>query len=208
MCKNCPDKFGLLRKIEDVNSADSPASSSCVPPPSGRDSVNFELVIIVCWDNCDVLMPPISIASNPTPASSHPSRIQASESKLRNSSASNQRQTSTLASSHPPRIQASESKLRISIASNLHSGFVASKLRNPSFDLRLHQTSTPASSHEHRIQASEPRVRASESKLRISIASNLTDIASKLRNRRIQTSASSQLMHPQRHRLRVVYIYR
>ena len=197
MCKNCPDKFCLLRKIEDLNSADSPASSSCAPPTSERDSVNFELVIIVCWDNCVVFMPPISIASNPTPTSSHPPRIQASESKLRNSSASNQRQTSTLASLHPPSVQASESKLRISIASNLHSGFVASKLRNPSFEFRLHQTSTPASIHEHSIQASEsnlklptmsasnkgqtstqaslhpPRVQALESKLRISIASNL-----------------------------------
>ena len=110
---------------------------------------------------------PISIASNPTPTSSHPPRIQASESKLRNSSASNQRQTSTLASSHPPRVHASESKLRISITSNLHSGSVASKLRNPSFDLRLHQTSTPASSHEHRIQASESNL-----KLRTLSASN------------------------------------
>ena len=49
-------------------------------------------------------------------------------------------------------IQASESKLRISAASNLQSGFVAStstksKLRNPSFEFRPHQTSKPASSH-------------------------------------------------------------
>ena len=64
--------------------------------------------------------------------------------------------TSTLASSHAlPRNPRSESKLRISIASNLHSGFVASKLRNPSFEFRLHQTSKPASSYKHSIQASE-----------------------------------------------------
>ena len=34
-------------------------------------------------------------------------------------------------------------------------GFVASKLRNPSLELRLHQTSMPASSHQHSIQALE-----------------------------------------------------
>ena len=52
-------------------------------------------------------------------------------------------------------IQASESKLRISAASNLPAGFVEftsteSRLRNPSFEFRphhCHQTSKPASSH-------------------------------------------------------------
>ena len=153
MCKNCPDKFCLLRKIEDLNSADSPASSSCAPPTSERDSVNFELVIIVCWDNCVVFMPPISIASNPTPTSSHPPRIQASESKLRNSSASNQRQTSTLASSHPPSVQASES----------------------SFEFRSHQTSTLASSRpSFGIQASNfDRIKPPRRLRHMNIASKL-----------------------------------
>ena len=58
MCKYCPDKFCLLRKFEDLHSPHSPASSSCAPPPSKRDSVYFELVIIVCWDHCVVYLPP------------------------------------------------------------------------------------------------------------------------------------------------------
>ena len=74
---------------------------------------------------------------------------------IRTSAASNQGHTSTPASSHPLRVQASESKLRISIASNIHAGFVASKLRSPSFEFRSHQTSTLASSHpSFGIQAS------------------------------------------------------
>ena len=68
---------------------------------------------------------------------------------------------------HVHEIQASESKLRISAASNLQAGFVAStstesklrnpsfgflphqtsKLRNPCFQFRRHLTYTPASSH-------------------------------------------------------------
>ena len=58
MCKYCPDKFCLLRKFEDLRSPHSSASSSCAPPPSKRDSVYFELVIIVCWDHCVIYLPP------------------------------------------------------------------------------------------------------------------------------------------------------
>ena len=64
----------------------------------------------------------------------------------------NQNLNATFVASTFQGIQASESKLRISAASNLQSGFVAStstksKLRNPSFEFRPHQTSKPASSH-------------------------------------------------------------
>ena len=82
--------------------------------------------------------------------------IQASESKLRISAASNLPAgfvASTSSVVHG--IQASESKLRISassLSSNLQAGFVAStstesKLRNPCFQFRRHRTYTPASSH-------------------------------------------------------------
>ena len=94
------------------------------------------------------IKPPIRLRSI------HVHEIQASESKLRISAASNLPAgfvASTSSVVHG--IQASESKLRISassLSSNLQAGFVAStstesKLRNPCFRFRRHRNYTPAS---------------------------------------------------------------
>ena len=82
--------------------------------------------------------------------------------------------TSALASSDAFPILDLESKIgiqasnfdRIKPPRRLRRIHFASKLRNPTFELRPHQTSTPASSHP-------PRIQASKSKLRTSITSNL-----------------------------------
>ena len=79
-----------------------------------------------------------------TPASSHPPRIQASESKLRTSITSNLH-SGFVTSLHPPRIQASGSKLRTLVASNLHATLVAST-SHPSFGI---QARTSAASNLH-----------------------------------------------------------
>ena len=82
--------------------------------------------------------------------------------------------TSALASSDAFPILDLESKIgiqasnfdRIKPPRRLRRIHFASKLRNPTFELRPHQTSTPASSHP-------PCIQASESKLRTLITSNL-----------------------------------
>ena len=153
MCKNCPDKFCLLRKIEDLNSADSPASSSCAPPTSERNSVNFELVIIVCWDNCVVFMP--RFRSHQTPRRLR--RIHLA-SKLQN-----------------PSFEIRPHQTRDKPPRWLRCIHLASKLRNPSFEFRSHQTSTLASSRpSFGIQASNfDRIKPPRRLRHMNIASKL-----------------------------------
>ena len=88
-------------------------------------------------------------------------------------------------------------------------GFVASKLRNPSLELRLHQTSMPASSHQHSIQALE--FVASKLQLRrIHLTSKHLYLVSKLRNPSFDFRSQLQSMRLQRHGLQVCvkYMYR
>ncbi len=150
MCKNCPDKFCLLRKFEDLH---SPSIHRQAPPLLQLRPTTLQArfsQLRTCYyrmlDNCIVFMPPISIASALhacfVASTLHPSfKIQASkfvrikpETNLHagfvasTSHRSFRIQASNFDSIKPPlwlhHIHSSESKLQISIASNLHTSFV------------------------------------------------------------------------------------